>query len=315
MFLVRRWSVLFAVAVCIPACNRGGSGSPSAPGDVASAASVLTLKAARGGMPVVGATVSVDGGRPGVTDAFGLAVMAADADGRTVTVTMAGFTGPRKFTYRAGMTDYLLPDDAQLQQAWLMTAYYAGSPSQVLVRPESGSLSVTVDSEGRADRNVWDAVTWGTAKINEAQHHVGYGIVDGSAGSVRIYHDANDPVFSKSGFENAWAVTYRDTRGAVVIGARIVFKFYTDRNNDQTFVHLRKAVAHELGHVTGIIGHPPGGIMGSSAPLEDFSPQEKEALGYLFLREPGTRPTDDSTGLVHVAGAGTTATIICILYE
>ncbi len=294
---MRTMLVAMLVALSLSACG-GKGGSPTVPSD-GPVSFTLTIRAARLPQdPIVGAIVATDDSREYNTDGEGIVSLSLTDVGRRLRVTAHGYTGPSTIIFRPngqGMTHYLLPDDAEMPYSWLKEAFYRSDDGQWLWRPMPGRLDVELSNEGRADSRVSDALAWGSDTLNNAQRQVSFNVVGaGQTGAVKIYRDPSDPVFRTAGYENVWAFTAITTSGPVVVGARIVWKFFLDYPNSALPEHIGKAMGHELGHVIGIQGHPCcGGIMNSPLVLQDFSQQEKEAFGYLFLRPPGTRPPDN----------------------
>ena len=312
------------VALSLSACGKKGV-LPTAPdsGSGSYTSYTLTIRAARSPKgKIAGATVVTDDSRSFATDSSGVVPLSASDVGRTVYITANGYTGPSIIIFRPigqGMTHYLLPDDAMMPYAWIRTAFYGDSDAQWLWRPMPGRLDVELSGEGWADHRISEALAWGSRITNSAQHHVIFNVVPaGQTGTVKMYADSNDPIFSAPGYENAWAVTFLTVRGPVVVGARIVWKVFLDDANSAMPEHIGKAMAHELGHVTGIEGHPCCGIMGSADPLLDFSQQEKDAFDYLFLRPPGTRPPDNLAAAPQMAassGGRRQEVVVCVLHR
>ena len=318
---MREMFVVVLVALSLSACG-GKGGSPTAPSDGV-VAYTLTIRAARPPQgPIAGATVVTDDSRVYNTDGNGAVSLEATDVGRRLRVTAQGHTGPSIIVFRPngqGMTHYLLPDDAEMPYSWLKEAFYGSNDNQQIWRPMPGRLDVGLSDEGRADPRVSDALAWGANTLNNAQRQVSFNVVEaGQIGTVRMYRDPSDPVFRRAGFENVWAFTAITTRGPIVIGARIVWKFFLVSPNSALPEHIGKAMAHELSHVIGIRGHPCCGIMGSPLVLQDFSHQEKEAFNYLFLRPPGTRSPDNLASAPQLSASAQgerRETLVCVLRQ
>lgn len=292
---MRKMFAAVLVALSLSACGKGNS--TTAPDGEASSYT-LTIRAAR--LPqgsVAGAAVSSEDFRVFHADGNGIVSLGAADVGMKLHITASGYTGPSTIIFRPigrRMTHYLLPDDAAMSYSWIKTAFYRDDDHQQLWHPMPGRMDAALSDEGWSDHRVSDALAWGSRTINNAQSYISFHVVEaGQAGMVRMYCDAADPIFQKDGYRDAWAVTFLTVQGPVVVGARIVWSVFIDDTNSAMPEHIGKAMAHELGHVIGIEGHPCCGIMGSPLPLQDFSDQEKEAFNYLFLRPPGTRPPDN----------------------
>lgn len=303
---MRKMFVAVLVALSMGACGQK-SVLPTAPGS-GSDSYTLTIRAARTPQgSVAGATVTTEDSRVFHSDGNGTVPLSAADVGMKMHITAGGYTGPSVIVFRPaeqGMTHYLLPDDAMMPYAWIWEAFYGKDNAQWLWRPMPGSLSVELSGEGWSDPRVSNALMWGSRTINNAQGNARFDVMPaGQTGVVRMYRDSADPIFQKDGYRDAWAVTFLTVQGPVVVGARIVWKVFIDDANSAMPEHIGKAMAHELGHVMGIVGHPCCGIMGSPLPLQDFSEQEKAAFNYLFLRPPGTRPPDDLAAAPQVASA------------
>ena len=280
----------------------GGASSPTAPVSPDSAATQETyvVRSARPPFGVVpGVSVSVPGLGVVTSDASGTVTVSPGSGEDTLEFSAAGYVSPYRVT-RAQLADgivHLLPDDAGMPWAWLFEGWYASKPDGYLWRPASGVAGVAVSDEMLKDAIVYTALERGVSVINRAQSSVTYVVDDG--GAIRMYRDSGDPIFDEPGYENAWAVAWVHISGGTVVGGRIVFKFWSLDENQQHL--LPSVVAHELAHLTGLYGHPPGGVMKELA--ADFSPQEKLALLMAFLRPPGTRPPDDAAGgTIHRSG-------------
>lgn len=312
-------AVAVLVALSLSACGQKGI-LPTASGG-GTDSYTLTIRAARVPQgPVVGATVTTVDSRVFHADGNGTVSLGVADAGMEMRITATGYTGPSVIVFRPagqGMTHYLLPDDAMMPYAWIWEAFYGKDNAQWLWRPITGQLDVELSGEGWSDSRVSAALASGSRTINNAQGNVRFDVLPaGETGAVKMYHDSTDPIFQKDGYRDAWAVTFLTVQGPVVIGARIVWKVFIDDANSAMPEHIGKAMAHELGHVTGIVGHPCCGIMGSPLPLTDFSEQEKDAFSYLFLRPPGTRPPDDLTAAPQIASAARgerREIVVCVL--
>jgi len=294
----KAFAVLF-VALCLSACGGGDSPSPT-PTDTGPF--TLTVRAARVPQgPVVSAFVETQDHRVFTTDGNGAVVLSGSDVGKTLSITAQGYTGPSVIVFRPvgqEMTHYLLPDDAIMPYTWIKEAFYASQDDGWLWRPMPGHMSVELSAEGWSDSRVSAALLWGSTTINNAQNHVSFDVVPaGQSGAVKVYSDPADPVFQLPGYENAVAVAYVTVNGSAVVGARIVWKRFLvgEINVELQLESISNVMAHELAHVTGIVGHPCcGGLMaGAPSILTDFSRQEKDALGYLFMRPNATRPPDN----------------------
>ncbi len=276
-------------------CSRGRSLNPAAPTAEANKVA-LTLVAARSGQPVPGATVEYQS-TASVTDASGTVLVLSQS---AVTVrTYEGFVTPSVLTVNAALTHGLWPDDAQMPYSWIMRAVYGDEGTSRLIRQRGGSIAVEFSQEAQSDRWAGPAAVWAVDAINRAQQHVQF-VASGPGSPVRVYRDPDDPILRSPGYENAWAIAIVTLQGDTIVGGRIVFKFWTDNGNSGTRDRIQYAIAHELGHIYGL-GHPPGGIMGSSD-ATDFSSREREMMELMFLRPPGNRAPDDSSGVVASAG-------------
>ena len=320
----KAFAILF-VALCLSACG-GESDSPAA--TTPTGPVTLTIRAARAPQdPVVSAAVTMEDYRVFTTDGNGAVVLSASDAGKKLSITAQGYTGPSIIVFRPveqKMTHYLLPDDAIMPFTFIKEAFYASRDDLSLLRPNPGRLSVELSAEGWSDSRVSDALAWGSTTINNAQSHVSFDVVSaGQTGFVKMYRNPADPIFQTPGYENAWAVTFVIFMGSDIVGARIVWRIFLDGGGSNWPEYIGNAMAHELAHVAGFLGHPCCGIMKytSSGPLADFSRQEKDALDYLFLRPQGTRPPDNmSTASVAMqisgyAQSGQTEVQVCVLRQ
>ncbi|MCR4330665.1 MAG: hypothetical protein NUV49_02170 [Patescibacteria group bacterium] len=318
----KAFAILF-VALCLSACGGGGD-SPAATTPNTDPVT-LTIRAARLPQdPVISALVTTEDYRVFTTDGNGAVVLSASDVGKKLSITAQGYTGPSIIVFRPveqKMTHYLLPDDVIMPFTFIKEAFYANRDNQPLWRPAPGHLSVELSAEGWSDSRVSDALAWGIATINNAQKHVSFDVVPaGQTGVVKMYHDPADPIFQTPGYENVWAVTFITINGSVVVGARIVWRIFLDGGGSNWPEYIGNAMAHELAHVAGIRGHPCCGIMNnSSGPVVDFSRQEKDTLGYLFLRPQGTRAPDNMAvapqQVSAYAQSGQTEVQICVLHQ
>lgn len=259
----------------------------------------LTVHQARqSDMPVPGATVMVADCGTYTTDERGQVALPASCNGRVTDIFSDGNIRPRRVHYVPGMVDYLLPDDEQMPAQWLHTAFYQEDGKHMqLNRPHEGLVSVELAPELLNDALFVHSARKAVNYINRAQPHVDYFIVE-SGGSVKMELAPDDPIFSQERFEDAWAVISGEFENGYTVRSRVAWKFITrPEHHNVDSQTLWQAVAHELGHHTGIWGHPVGGIMNEyTIPgVEDFNVREKAALHYLFLRSVGTQKPDDST--------------------
>jgi len=322
---MRKTFAVVLVALYLSACGGGGDSPTTAPSSDAGSFT-LTIRAARLPQdPVIGATVVTEDSRVFTTDGNGTVPLNASDSGKILRVTAQGYTGPSIIVFRPvgqEMTHYLLPDDAIMPFTWIKDAFYRNQDEQGLWRPMPGRLDVELSAEGWSDSRVSAALAWGSTTINNAQNHVSFRVVPaGQSGVVKMYSDPANPIFQTPGFENAWAVTRVTISGGsgVIIGAHIIWRVFLDDANSSMPEHIGKAMAHELAHVAGIMGHPCCGIMNSPLPLTDFSQQEKEAFGYLFLRPQKTRPPDNMSATSQMSAYYTqveqSEVQVCVLYQ
>lgn len=301
-----------ALAGCSGSNPAGPTVMPDAPG------STLTVLSARIGTPIVGASVII-GADKLFTDAGGIVRISSANNGQVALVQAPACIDKRFPLVKTGMTVWMVSNDARLPMAYTDAAIYGGG-SYGIFRPVSSVITLVPDGFMRQGRE-WDALTFAAAAHNEVNARISRPDVrllpamqiaePGSTGpvSIKIYQDPNDPIFSQPGYENAGAVTFRITDGYKVVGGRIVF-----RNTSRFWgEHLKKAMMHEIGHIRGL-GHSPGGIMSSAAPITQFIPAEEESMLNLVLLPPGTRSPDDETNAdAGFLSHGLTERVVCSL--
>lgn len=279
------------VVVLVVMCTRSVPTSSDIPAD---ASGVLTVRSARHPQStVIDASVTIDGVRYR-TSSNGTLLLPHTLEGRVVKICGYLYTCDRIVFFEPGMTEYLLPCDERLPCQWLQSAYYDKDEDdeKVLYRPAPGAIPVQLTERALEDKYLPGAFHWAMDTINAAQPNVSYFMAH-NAGRIIVDVDPNDPIFSNPTFADSWAVIKIKTDNYLITSARIMFRYSARKGDDRK--HIKEAAAHELGHATGLWGHPPGGIMGGNWGIGDFSGREKEALTYVFYRTPGTRPPDDST--------------------
>ncbi len=332
---MRKTFAVVLVALYLSACGGGGDSPTTAPGND-TGPFTLTIRAARSPQgPVIGAAVTMEDYRVFTADGNGAVLFPGSDAGKTVRVTAQGYTGPSVIVLRPveqKMTHYLLPDDAVMPFSFINEAFYVSRDDVRVLRPMPGRLDVELSAEAWSDPRVSNALAWGAAIVNNAQNHVSFHVVPaGQTGVVKMYSDPADPIFQTPGLENAWAVVFfiRNAQFPyVVVGARIVWRVFLDDTNHGLEGSIGVAMAHELGHVVGIVGHPCcAGIMNGegspgSLPVMDFSQREKEAFGYLFMRPQGTRSPDNlaaapqiSAYTAYAQGEQEKEVQVCVLYR
>ena len=283
-------------------CSKSGPTSPSGvPGGTGSVGSAMIVDALRTGAPVAGAVVTTADGVQHATSPDG---SVAVSNGGIVNITAPAQFGPRRIKAAAGIHDWLLPDDSQMPGWWIKEALYGANDFQWLWRPLPGALLVVPAADVFADDFAMDAIRQGVGIINGVHRYVSYTVgVPGQTASRIVQVTLNPSV-------NAFAQTSIKATGATTIGALIEFStFHLDgfpRSLQQ--LHAIRAVAHELAHVSGLSGHPTpiagvytNGMMYGAVPVQEFAQPEADILNWMFFREPGTRPPDDSSATPVVA--------------
>jgi hypothetical protein len=290
----------------------GGAGSISGPsgGPTSSAGKMVRMSfgSQRHQTPIAGATAVLADGTRTLTDAAGEVTAPS---GSIVEVTATGMFGPRRVRAEEGLRDWLLPDDAQMPAWWIKQALYSANDFSWLWRPLPGAFLVVPTSEVYADSFAMDAIREGIDIINSVHRHLSFVLgAPGQQGS-RVVDIKLNPAVS------AYAVTLTKASGATTVGALIEFSVFRLSGFSRTMQerHATRAVAHELAHVAGLSGHPSpisgvysNGMMWGSEPVLEFVQPEADILNWLFLREPGTRPPDDSSATPIVASADSTST-------
>lgn len=296
-------SVVALGAAKFSACGREEVFSPTEAG--------LTLRSCRTGDFVVGARVTVEGEiEVFVSDVQGIVDLPYTFSGKRLFIEAPGFIRPRVIRFVSGAIDYLWEDDVALPFSYTKKIVYDDG-AHPLQRPVKSLITVFPFEKMLADPRGYQAVHEAVAIIDAADVDVAYRIVyaDESAEmKVTIEFNPDDPVFKES--EYAGAVTQLYLANHVITRGRIVFKTLDAFWGD----HLRKAVAHELGHVRGL-GHAPDGMgmMGSTEAVADFSVREKEVMRNLFRRVPGNVMPDSGLAMVAAATAAGGWSTVCAL--
>jgi len=244
--------------------------------------------------PVAGATVRLPNGTDVLTGTNGEVTA---PEGGVVSVTASGMFGPRRVRVASGLTDWLLPDDAQMPAWWIKQALYGANDFSWLWRPLSGSMNIVPSQDVFGDSFAMDAIREGADIINGVHQYLTFVVGAPGQRSGRVVDITLNP--AASGF----ATTLVKASGATTIGALIEFSVFRlpGFNRADQVRHAVRAVAHELAHVAGLSGHPSpisgvysNGMMWGNVPVSAFARPEADILNWLFHREPGTRPPDDS---------------------
>jgi len=271
----RRATAVLLFLVGPPGCGRQ-SGSPTGP-DAAPTTS-FTLHDGRTGATVA-ATVR--------------------ETGRWTEISATGFLTLR--TGRVGGEVFLWPDDADLPIRFTRALAYWGNDPGVAYRWPEGITTIGVTATGVfGEERPAAALAAGMELASRAHPNLEFAAGAGDR-AVTIAWTPDDPVFIT--YPNALAfadVTW--SGGGVLTGGRIGFRYVHppagwEGQEEQWWRALGIAVAHELIHASGLLGHvPPGspGIMGTDGSLyasTDFSGAEKLTMLMHYRRPPGMRLT------------------------
>lgn len=274
----------------------------------------MSFSSLRKQAPVSGASVVLTNGTQLTTGAGGEVTV---PEGGVVEVTAPGAFGPRRVRAASGMQDWLLPDDSQMPAWWVRQALYGANDFSWLWRPLPGSFTIVPAPDVFADSFAMNALRQGADIINGVHRHLTFNV--GTPGQTGRTVD----IVLNTGI-TAFAETLIRATGATTTGARIQFSTFRlpGFNRTDQERHAVRAVAHELAHVAGLSGHPTPisgvysrGIMwGEGAPSE-FAQPEADILNWLFHREPGTRPPDDSssTPVISAQSSGSSWRLVCQL--
>ncbi len=273
-------------ALIVFACNHAGS--PTDPSATHNTVQYIVVKSARTGQAVVGVEVR---GQVDVSssDGNGRVVFGDAANGEILVMTKIGFL-TRVVNARQGMIEYLWEDDALLPYTYTYHLVYDTNNATPLRRPVARMLTVFPSAETRNDPRAWPALNWAVNLHNRTNHDIQYAIAPNDQAGVEFRIDLSK---DESDQTNPGALTYSYLNGNTIVSAKIVFVSFDAFWGD----HLRKAMTHELGHARGLNhGVGLGGMMGSPDPVSDFTPQEKEVMHNMFLREPGNWAPDTAPG-------------------
>lgn len=266
-----------------------GSSSPTTPDIPPQGTQILTLVSARNeSLRIEGATVVVDG-----------MTYHSKSDGTVqfpptsaaIEISAPGYIAPRRVFVSGLYTERLIPDDDQLPFSWLRQVFYGEEGTDPLWRPDPGQFGIELSPELQSHAVFPHAIRQAIAVINAAQPNMRYFLVE-SGGRMHMKLDPDDPFFVEN--PGTWAYIWAEVSGNTIVKSTVTWKFLTrpDTNDHELLWH---AAAHELGHNTGLWGHPPDGIMGAQWGIQDFNDREKQAMRFAFFRTPGTRAPDDST--------------------
>lgn len=217
--------------------------------------------------------------------------------GRGLEMACEGFLTLRT---SAGAGDvFLWPADAGLPVEFTRALAYWGNDPGVSYRWPDGVTAVAVVPQGEfLEGRAAEALEAGIRLASRAHPSMEF-TRGGGDRTVSVSWNPDDSTFLT--YPNALAfadVTWNG--GGVLTGGRIVFRFVRpapgwEGQEEQWWRALGIAVAHELIHTSGLLGHvPPGspGIMGTDGSLyasTDFSDAEKLVMRMHYRRPPGMR--------------------------
>ncbi len=232
-------------------------------------------------------------------------------------LTVPGFLTLRPV--RQGGDVFLWPNDSALPVSYTRALVYRDlDPGQSARWADGvrviGLRPLGVFQSGRPLQTLQEA-----AMLASAAHPVLEFVVGNGDRSIPVEVTANDPTFTEFPNAGGFARMLWDNNHRFIEG-RIVIKSISDNPDwEDGWVYLRIALAHEMIHASGLIGHVPvgsPGIMGTTSALyshRDFTDNEKLVMGLQYRRVPGTRltgATEDETVVSAQSVGGRSITIV-----
>lgn len=285
------YGALVALALTLAACG-GGSSSPTQPTTPTPA-------------PTVTPAVNLN---PLVRDGLGNQVVAAaqftptaPAFGDRIAIAAAGYLPREQIFERADI--FLWPGEPDYIRE---LAYWEFDDDSLRLIRWSSGFTVTLEGELANDPVL---VRKAEEVAAEASRHIGYPVLVGRGGSVTV---GVDPDLED---ESAVAEARLDTRGSVIIGARIVFTRRSEISGGPQ-AQYTNTFLHELGHVIGLSHSPddkdvmtPGEGPGTRVAV--YQPGEAGCLRMIYVhRRAGNRFPDRDPALGAASSARLRTTVI-----
>jgi hypothetical protein len=292
-----RTAVLVCAAVAMVACGNTPDPVGLVPG--ADVSGVVPILDGRTGQPVPNVPVI------------------ADRPGDIVSIVVPGFLSLRT-TLRGGPVT-LWPADGSLPQTTRALVYWNQDPNRMF-RHAPGTTTIGIQPIGvLAGGQYLQEVTRAAALLTQAHGTLHYVVGPGQF-TVTVSVDPDSPIFNDNPGASAAAPMSYDDRTRVIIQASVVMRSADVDGFWYGWDNFRVAVAHELGHTTGLLHLDSAveeGIMspnGHSYDYRDFTATEKLMMHLHYSRRPGTQlagmQEDETLAVVQSTGRSISMTVV-----
>lgn len=236
--------------------------------------------------------------------------------GETLEVSTPGFIRFR--TTWQGAPVVLWPMDERLSLEYTRSLAYSQYPGHIMrFAPDITRIGVQpmgILAEGQYAQEIATAADLVSRAHDALDYSVGSGQV-----MIPISIDPNDPIFQSSSAAGVAYSTY-DGRGVInPAKTHIVLRSGDIESYWHGWENFRTAVAHELGHTSGLMHIAPtedSGIMGSDARLyayRDFTDREKFTMHMIYQRRPGTALNGDQEDDTGVSGSSRASVTVAVV--